>query len=174
MFPRQLTILGVGLLGGSIGLALRSAAPKCRIVGYGHRRQTLDKALEIGAVDAVEIDPAVAGAGSDLVILCTPVGIFESLLKQIGPSLSAGTMVTDVGSTKRSVVRLAESILPERRGICRQPSDRRQRKTRRRIFAGRSFFESIVHPDPDAADQTAGDGENRKILAIARHAHHAA
>ena len=51
---------------------------------------TLDKALEIGAVDAVELDPAVAVAGSDLVILCTPVGMFEPLLKQIGPSLSAG------------------------------------------------------------------------------------
>jgi prephenate dehydrogenase len=113
MFPRQLTILGVGLLGGSIGLALRSAAPNCRIIGYGHRRQTLDKALEIGAVDAVELDPAAAVGGSDLVILCTPVGTFESLLKQIGPSLSAGTLVTDVGSTKRSVVRLAESILPK-------------------------------------------------------------
>jgi prephenate dehydrogenase len=115
MFPRQLTILGVGLLGGSIGLALRSAAPTSRIIGFGHRRQTLDKALEIGAIDVAELDPAVAVAGSDLVILCTPVGIFESLLKQISPSLSAGALVTDVGSTKRSVVRLAESILP--RGV---------------------------------------------------------
>jgi prephenate dehydrogenase len=113
MFPRQLTILGVGLLGGSIGLALRSATPKCRIIGYGHRRQTLDKAMEIGAIDGVEMDAAAAVAGSDLVILCTPVGIFEGLLKQIGPSLSAGAMVTDVGSTKRSVVRMAEAILPK-------------------------------------------------------------
>jgi prephenate dehydrogenase len=112
MFPRQLTILGVGLLGGSIGLALRSAAPKCRIIGYGHRRSTLDKAVEIGAVDAVEMDAAAAVGGSDLVILCTPVGTFESLLKQVGPALSPGAIVTDVGSTKRSIVQLAESLLP--------------------------------------------------------------
>lgn len=115
MFPRQLTILGVGLLGGSIGLALRSAGAKCRIIGYGHRRQTLDKALEIGAVDSVEMDAARAVAESDLTILCTPVGTFESLLKKIGPALAAGAIVTDVGSTKRSVVQLAESILP--RGV---------------------------------------------------------
>jgi len=113
MFPRQMTILGVGLLGGSLGLAARSAFPQCKIIGYGHRRQTLEKAIEIGAIDAPETDPAASVEGSDLVILCTPVGIFESLLKQIGPSLSAGALVTDVGSTKRSVANLAESILPK-------------------------------------------------------------
>jgi prephenate dehydrogenase len=113
MFPRQVTILGVGLLGGSIGLALRTSAPKCRIIGYGHRRETLDKAKEIGAVDAVELDPAASVAGSDLVILCTPVGTFGPLLKQIAPSLSAGALVTDVGSTKRSVVKSAEANLPK-------------------------------------------------------------
>jgi prephenate dehydrogenase len=105
------TILGVGLLGGSIGLALRSAAPGCRIIGYGHRRQSLDKAREIGAIDAVELDPAAAVAGSDLVVLCTPVGTFEQILGQIAPALTPGALVTDVGSTKRSVVRSAESIL---------------------------------------------------------------
>ena len=106
-----MTILGVGLLGGSIGLALRSAAPGCRIIGYGHRRQSLDKAREIGAIDAVELDPAAAVAGSDLVVLCTPVGTFEQILGQIAPALTPGALVTDVGSTKRSVVRSAESIL---------------------------------------------------------------
>jgi len=113
MFPRQMTILGVGLLGGSLGLATRSAFPGCKIIGYGHRRQTLEKAVEIGAIDAAEIDPAASVKESDLVILCTPVGIFESLLKQIGSSLAAGALVTDVGSTKRSVANLAESILPK-------------------------------------------------------------
>jgi prephenate dehydrogenase len=112
-FHRQVTILGVGLLGGSIGLALRSAAPGCRIVGYGHRRRSLDKAREIGAVDAFELDPAAAVAGSDMVVLCTPVATFEQLLGQIAPALSPGALVTDVGSTKRSVVRSAESLLPK-------------------------------------------------------------
>jgi prephenate dehydrogenase len=113
MFPHQVTILGVGLLGGSIGLALRSAAPGCRIVGFGHRRQSLDKAREIGAVDAFELDPTAAVGGSDLVVLCTPVATFEQLLGRIAPALSPQAVVTDVGSTKRSVVRAAESCLGE-------------------------------------------------------------
>jgi len=113
MFPRQLTIMGVGLLGGSIGLAMRSAAQTCRIIGYGHRRESLSKAVEIGAIDAIETNPVTAVAGSDLVILCTPVGIFEQLLGQIGPALADRAIITDVGSTKRSVARLAESLLPK-------------------------------------------------------------
>ncbi len=113
MWPRQLTILGVGLLGGSIGLALRSLRPQCRIVGYGHRQSTLDRALEVGAIDAGAADPKAAVAGSDLVILCTPVGLFESILTTIAPAIETGCAVTDVGSTKRAIVRLAESILPD-------------------------------------------------------------
>jgi prephenate dehydrogenase len=113
MFPRQLTIMGVGLLGGSIGLALRSATPECRIVGYGHRQESLDKAIEIGAIDEAVTNPGASVDGSDLVILCTPVGTFEKLLAQIGKDLLPGAIVTDVGSTKRSIVRLAESLLPK-------------------------------------------------------------
>jgi prephenate dehydrogenase len=112
MKPRQLTILGVGLLGGSIGLAIRAAAPNCRIIGSGHRRQSLDRALEMGAIDQAEIDPAKSVAGSDLVVLCTPVGLFEEILTAIAPALARGATITDVGSTKRSVVRLAASRLP--------------------------------------------------------------
>lgn len=108
---RQITILGVGLLGGSIGLAVRAAIPKCKIVGWGHRAQTLKRAQEIGAIDRFEMDATAAVAGSNLVILCTPVGAFESVLREIAPALSPGCLVTDVGSTKRSIVRMAEKIL---------------------------------------------------------------
>src|ERR1700722_11671334 len=113
MFPTQLTILGVGLLGGSIGLAVRSAVPDCRIVGFGHRQASLDRAIEIGAIDRADLDPASAVAGSDLVILCTPVGLFGQILTQISSALSPGALITDVGSTKRSIVRLAGSNLPK-------------------------------------------------------------
>jgi prephenate dehydrogenase len=113
MFPRHLTIMGVGLLGGSIGLAMRSVAPTCRIIGYGHRRESLAKALEIGAIDTIETDPTEAVKDADLVILCTPVGTFEELLGKIRGALSARAIVTDVGSTKRTVVRLGESLLPK-------------------------------------------------------------
>jgi prephenate dehydrogenase len=112
MQPRQLTIIGVGLLGGSIGLAVRSALPDCKIVGCGHRPETLERALQIGAIDVGQTEPAKSVAGSDLVILCTPVGLFENILAQIAPALASGALITDVGSTKRSIVRFAEARLP--------------------------------------------------------------
>lgn len=112
MQPRRLSLLGVGLLGGSIGLAVRSRLSGCGIVGYGHRRDTLDAALDIGAIDEAYDEPGSAVQGADLVILCTPVGLLQPLLTQIGPALAPGTIVTDVGSTKRSVVAAANQILP--------------------------------------------------------------
>jgi prephenate dehydrogenase len=109
----RLSIIGVGLLGGSIGLAVRSAINGCRIVGYGHRAETLKRAQEIGAIDEAASDLRQAGKGADLVILCTPVGTFGQILGEISASLSPGTIVTDVGSTKRSVVELAGKHLPK-------------------------------------------------------------
>lgn len=111
MHPKRLSILGVGLLGGSIGLAAKSTLNGCYVTGYGHRRSTLDKALETGAIDEAYDDPALAVHESDLVILATPVGLFEDLLTKISPALKPGAIVTDVGSTKRSVVATAEKIL---------------------------------------------------------------
>jgi prephenate dehydrogenase len=112
MQPRRLSILGVGLLGGSIGLAVRNRIKNCRVVGYGHRRETLQAALEMGALDEAFDDPGAAVGGADLVILCTPVGLLSPLLEQIAPSLADGAIVTDVGSTKRTVVEAGEKLLP--------------------------------------------------------------
>jgi prephenate dehydrogenase len=112
MHPTRLSILGVGLLGGSIGLAVKAAAIPCRIVGYGHRPATLKRALEMGAIDESASSCKEAVAGADLVILCTPVGLFETLMTEMAPGLAAGATVTDVGSTKRSVVEMAGRLLP--------------------------------------------------------------
>lgn len=109
---RIVSILGVGLLGGSIGLALKQRLKSCRVVGYGHRPSTLDTALRVGAIDEAYDDPARAVQGADLVILCTPVGVFAPILRAIAPVVS-DSVVTDVGSTKRTVVKLAEEILPK-------------------------------------------------------------
>lgn len=112
MTLRRLSILGVGLLGGSIGLALKSKANHYQITGYGHRTESLEQARKLGAIDDYTSDPTQAVRESDCVILCTPVGTFQPILQSIAGSLRAGVLVTDVGSTKRSVVRLAESLLP--------------------------------------------------------------
>lgn len=112
MQPRRLAILGVGLLGGSIGLAVRSRLSGCKIAGYGHRRPALDTALQMGAIDEPYEDPAEAVRGADCVILCTPVGRLTALLQEIAPHLSAKAIITDVGSTKRAVVKAGEAALP--------------------------------------------------------------
>ena len=112
----RVAIFGVGLLGGSIGLALRSVSPNCRIVGYGHRLATLEQAKNVGAIDDLTQDAPAAADGADLLILCTPVGVFGELLRQIGPRIKKGAVVTDVGSTKRSVVRAAKELLQPGKG----------------------------------------------------------
>lgn len=109
---KHVSILGVGLLGGSIGLALRKTTTDCTISGYGHRASTLASAVKLGAIDRAFENPQQAVADADLVILCTPVGIFESLLQSIAPALKPGAIVTDVGSTKRSIVEAAGRLMP--------------------------------------------------------------
>src|SRR5687767_7083070 len=112
MQVRRLSILGVGLLRGSLGLAAKSAINGCTVAGYGHRRSTLDKASALGAIDGSYGDPAAAVRGAELVILCTPVGTFDAVLRAIAPALTPGAVVTDVGSTKVSVVEAAGKSLP--------------------------------------------------------------
>jgi prephenate dehydrogenase len=108
----QISILGVGLMGGSVGLACRSLGSDYKITGYSHRSDELKRALERGAIDRATDDAAAAVAEADLVILCTPVGLFGDLLCSIASSLKPQAIVTDVGSTKRSIVRQAGEILP--------------------------------------------------------------
>jgi len=108
---RTVSILGVGLLGGSIGLAIKQQISSCRVNGYGHKRETLNSAVRRGAIDQAFDDPADAVGGADLVILCTPVGVFPDILRGIAPAVG-NALLTDVGSTKRTVVALAEKLLP--------------------------------------------------------------
>jgi prephenate dehydrogenase len=86
---------------------------ECEIVGYGHRPETLQRAQQVGAIDRGTTDLRLAVEGSDLVILCTPVGLFGEILRGMGGGLKRGSLVTDVGSTKASVVRQAIENLPE-------------------------------------------------------------
>ena len=109
---RHVAILGVGLLGGSIGLALRRSGFVGRITGFGHRQSSLDVACQAGAIDEGFLELAPALAGADLVILGSPIGLFQRLLAESAPLLAPGAVVTDVGSTKRQVVRWAGKLLP--------------------------------------------------------------
>jgi len=108
---QQVTIIGVGLLGGSAGLAIKAHDPHVRVAGVGRRKASLDAALAAGTIDTAHLDAAGPVANSDMVILATPVGAFEKHLRGIAPHLKAGAIVTDVGSTKAAVVRAAERLL---------------------------------------------------------------
>lgn len=109
----RIAIVGVGLLGGSIGLALRANGFKGRRVGVGRRAESLAAAMQYGAVDEVTQDAAAGVVGAELVVLCAPIGQFEGLMRAMSPGLKPATLVTDVGSTKVEVVRMARRCLPK-------------------------------------------------------------
>jgi prephenate dehydrogenase len=103
---RQVTIIGTGLIGGSIGLALKKRHLAGRIVGCD-RAPVLERAQDCGAIEAGNINPADAVRGSELVVLATPVISILDLVGRLGPAMLAKTLVTDVGSTKAEIVRRA-------------------------------------------------------------------
>ncbi len=100
----RLTVVGVGLIGGSFALALRRAGLVDEVVGLGRRTETLERARALGLIDRGETDPAAAVAGSELVFLAMPVGQTRAVVQAIAPHLGPETIVTDAGSTKQNVV----------------------------------------------------------------------
>ncbi len=112
---QQLTIIGVGLIGGSLARALRVAGAVGEIVGAGRDEAHLQRARELGVIDYYSLDPAEAVRGADMVLLAVPVGAMEAVMRAIAPALGADTVLTDAGSTKGSVIeaaRLAFGELP--------------------------------------------------------------
>ena len=115
MSIRQITIIGTGLIGGSLGLALRKKKFAGRIVGCD-REGTLEKARRRGAIDAGTANPGDAVHGSQIVILATPVLAILDLIERLGPGLPAKTLLTDVGSTKAAVVERALKVFGKNSG----------------------------------------------------------
>jgi len=111
---RHVAIIGLGLIGGSIGLALKRAeAEAVELVGYARRPETADRARQLRAIDRVENSLPSAVGKADLVILATPTMSIKEILSQIGPYLPSGCVVTDVASTKVQVMQWAEESLPQ-------------------------------------------------------------
>ena len=108
---QKVVIIGVGLIGGSLGLALKERGLAAEVVGVGRSPENLAVALEYGAIDRVD-QPAGALPGADLVVLAIPVGTVRQVLAQCRPHFTAATLVTDVGSTKAEVVAVAAELLP--------------------------------------------------------------
>ena len=109
---KQMTIVGVGLIGGSLGMICKRKGLVESVVGAGRRVENLRKAVELHAIDRYCTDPREAASGSDLLILATPVDSFERALKACGPALASGAIVSDVGSVKGALVARMESLVP--------------------------------------------------------------
>ncbi|BDG70260.1 prephenate/arogenate dehydrogenase family protein [Roseomonas fluvialis] len=109
----RLCLVGIGLIGSSIARVARKRADLARtVVATARRPETLARVRELGIVDVVEDDPCKAVEGCDAVILCVPVGAYAGVMAQIAPHLAPGCVLSDVGSTKGSVVRDLSPLLP--------------------------------------------------------------
>jgi prephenate dehydrogenase len=113
---RKISIIGVGLLGGSIGLAARQRGLAGEIAGYVRRSASLKDCERAGAVDYATTDLLAAVSKADLVVLCTPLAQMRVLAQQFLPALKRGAIVTDVGSVKADVVRELEPIIAKAGG----------------------------------------------------------
>jgi prephenate dehydrogenase len=111
----KVTIIGVGLIGGSLAKVLKAKNLAKEIVGAGRSRQSLDLALSLGVIDRIEQDAKTAVRDADLVVLAAPVGIFEAIMRDIAPHLNQGSILTDVGSVKGSLVKRLDDLVP--RGV---------------------------------------------------------
>lgn len=106
---KQLTIIGVGLIGGSLARALKRAGAVGEIVGAGRDEAHLQRAQALGVIDRFETDLGAAVSGADMVVVAAPVGAMEAIFRTIAPTLPAEAVLTDAGSTKASVVEAARA-----------------------------------------------------------------
>ena len=106
-----LVVVGVGLIGGSLALALKSAGAVRRVIGVDRSAENLRQALERGVIDAAESDLARAAGQADLICLATPVGMMQSLLDGIRDAVSPACVITDVGSVKAGIAAQAVAVL---------------------------------------------------------------
>ncbi len=110
---RHVAIIGLGLLGGSIGLAVRDENPGTRTTGYDADEDVRERARKRQLTDEVFDNAADTVRGADLVILCVPVGAMCSTAKEIAPALEAGAVISDVGSSKKSIMDALKKYLPD-------------------------------------------------------------
>jgi prephenate dehydrogenase len=108
---RKITIIGVGLLGGSIGLAVKRRGLAREVAGFVRRAASFKECEKAGAVDYATADLLAAVSNSDLIVLCTPLAQMRLLAEQFLSALKRGAIVTDVGSVKAGVVRELESLV---------------------------------------------------------------
>ncbi len=108
---KKLVVFGVGLIGGSVALALKKADQNTHIVGVGRSEKSLNEALKLNVIDALETNIHAACSDADLILIAAPVAQTANILQSIKPHLNAKTIITDAGSTKSDVLAIAREIL---------------------------------------------------------------
>ncbi len=109
----RVSIVGLGLIGGSMGLALRRLEADVEVVGFARRREVASRAVELGAVDRAEERLLNAVDGADVVLIAIPVMAMKDMMKAMAEGLQKGCIVTDAGSTKAQVMDWASEYLPD-------------------------------------------------------------
>jgi len=109
----KICIYGVGLIGGSLARAYKSAHPNVEIMGAGRNEDKLQQAKDLGVIDSFNSDLSLALDGADLLVVAVPVGSIESAFEKLKPHLTESIIITDVGSTKGNVVTCAQKVLQQ-------------------------------------------------------------
>ncbi len=155
----RLCLIGVGLIGGSLALALKAADACHYVVGVGRNPDNLDDALRLGIIDAASHDAVAAVKDADLVVLAVPVGMTESVCRSIAPALDPNAILTDVGSVKGSVIEQvtkAFGAVPPR-FVPGHPIAGTEKSGARHAFASlfaerNVILTPLMHTDPDAVE----------------------
>jgi prephenate dehydrogenase len=110
---QRVSVIGVGLIGGSLARAVREAGLAAEVVGWSRRPQSRDLAMERGLVHRVEAEPEDAVRGAELIVLSAPLASSVALAARLAPTSAPGAILTDVGSVKRAVVAALEAAWPD-------------------------------------------------------------
>lgn len=155
---KQVAIIGVGLIGGSLGMILRRQKLADSVVGIGRRVENLKTAIEVGAIDRYVSDPREGVEDADFVLLATPVDTYERHLKEWAGCLKPGTIVSDVGSVKGELVTRSETLLPSGvRFVGAHPIAGKEKTGvaagTETLFSGaRCILTPTAHTDPEALE----------------------
>jgi prephenate dehydrogenase len=113
MLFEQVTVVGVGLIGGSVGLAVRARKLAARVIGVDRDPVILARAVELGAIDSFTTDLVAGVEAADLVVVCTPVDRIAEVILTAAQHVRSGTIFTDTGSTKENIVTAVAGALPK-------------------------------------------------------------